>query len=121
MNLRLSIPEAVAKLKHLIAATPEASTRAMFRQTACFIDGMAGGTWGATFMLRLSLADRAAPDLAGCTLFDPMGGRPMSEYRVLPVDLDEADVADWLRRALAYTLGLPPKAPKAPKSARPAG
>ena len=122
MNLRLSIPEAVAKLKHLIAATTGASTRARFGQTACFIDGkMAGGTWGATFILRLSLADRAAADLSGCTLFDPMGGRPMSEYRVLPVDLDEADVAGWLRRALAYTLGLPPKAPKAPKSARPAG
>lgn len=122
MNLPLSNPEAVARLKRLVATAPGASTRAMFGQTACFIDGkMAGGTWGATFMLRLSVEDRAAADHAGFTLFDPMGGRPMSEYRVLPVELADAEVADWFGRALAYTLALPAKAAKAktaPKTAK---
>lgn len=118
MNLPLCNPEAVARLKRLAAATPGASTRAMFGQTACFVAGlMVGGTWGSTLMLRLSPADRLAADSAGFAVFDPRGGRPMSDYRVVPVDLPETEVAAWFARAMAYTLTLPPKTTR---SARPA-
>ena len=86
----------------------------MFGQTAVFVGGnMAGGSWGSTFNLRLSSSDRVAADAAGFTPFDPMGGRPMSEYRVLPVDLPDAEVVAWFQRSIAYTASIPPKAEKA--------
>lgn len=120
MNLPLQHPDAVARLKALAADMPGVSTRAMFGQTACFIGGqMAGGTWGSSFMVRLSPADRAEADARGFPLFDPMGGRPMTEYRVLAHDLPAAEISDWLRRAVAYTAALPPKPAKptrAPKA-----
>jgi hypothetical protein len=114
VNLPLCNPETVGRLKRLVANTPGATTRAMFGQTACFIGGqMAGGTWGSTFMIRLSPEDRARADALGFALFDPVGGRPqsagMSQYRVLPVDLVEAEVMVWFCRAFTYTEGLPAK------------
>ncbi len=119
MNLPLSNPETVARLKAMTAGFPGVTTRAMFGQTAMFVGGqMAGGTWGSTFMLRLSPTERALADDEGCTLFDPMGGRPMSEYRVLPADLPEDEVLAWVARAVAYTRALPPKAAKPARPAK---
>lgn len=113
MNLPLQHPDAVARLKALAAELPGVSTRAMFGQTACFVGGqMAGGTWGSSFMVRLSPEDRAEADARGFPLFDPMGGRPMSEYRVLAHDLPPEDISDWLRRAVTYTAALPSKPAK---------
>ena len=116
MNLPLSNPETVARLKRMVAGLEGVSTRAMFGQTACFAGGqMAGGTWGSTFTVRLSPADRVAADAIGCTPFDPAGGRPMSAYRVLPVEMPESEVEAWFGRAIAYALSLPPKPDKAPR------
>lgn len=114
VNFPLQNPETVVTLRQIVAGHPGVTTRAMFGQTAFFVAGqMAGGTWGSRIMLRLSPEDRVAADAIGGTLFDPMGGRPMSAYRVLPVDLAESDADAWIGRAIAYTASLPPKpAPK---------
>lgn len=117
MNFPLQNPEAVLKLKQIVAGHPGVTTRAMFGQTAFFVAGqMAGGTWGSRFMLRLSPEDRVAADAIGCTPFDPMGGRPMSAYRLLPVDLAEPDIRAWIGRAIAFTASLPPKPASKPRA-----
>jgi hypothetical protein len=43
--------------------------------------------------------------------FEPMPGRPMGGFYVLP----DGDVADWVRRSYEYATTLPPKAPKKKK------
>jgi TfoX/Sxy family transcriptional regulator of competence genes len=43
--------------------------------------------------------------------FEPMKGRPMREYVLLPLSIleDEDSVESWMRRALEYAQSLPPK------------
>ncbi len=44
--------------------------------------------------------------------FEPMPGRPMKEYVVVPPTLVNDDaVEDWVRRSLAYAGQLPAKKP----------
>jgi TfoX/Sxy family transcriptional regulator of competence genes len=66
-------------------------------------------------ILRLSENDRAAfLALPGAHQFEPMAGRPMREYVVVPsavVD-DRAALRDWVRKAYGYTASLPPKEKK---------
>jgi hypothetical protein len=53
----------------------------------------------------------------GATIFEPMKGRPMREYVVLPPPIvaDSRKLRAWLRRAIAHVDTLPPKKPKKPK------
>jgi TfoX/Sxy family transcriptional regulator of competence genes len=72
-------------------------------------------------ILRLSEGDRAELlRQPGAKTFEPMPGRPMREYVVVPPSVlgSEALLATWLERALAHARTLPPKQPK-PKSPRP--
>jgi TfoX/Sxy family transcriptional regulator of competence genes len=66
-------------------------------------------------ILRLGEADRAQLlKRPGAKLFEPMPGRPMREYVVVPPPLldSETQLNTWLEKALTYTRSLPPKAPK---------
>lgn len=101
--------------------------RLMFGHPAGFVNGnMFAAVFGDSIIVRLAETDRAAL-LAheGAETFDPMGGRPMREYVVLPVAMleDEEAVRAWMARALAFADELPPKEKKpvkrrAPKKAR---
>ena len=85
----------------------------LFGQPAAFVHGnLFFGVFGETLFVRLSEPDRAAVRrLSGFVNFDPMPGRPMSEYFVLPktVLASPARTRDWVRRSLRYASGLPPK------------
>lgn len=94
--------------------------RMMFGTPAYFInDNMFAGLHEDHFILRLSKADREAlvETFDEATQFEPMPGRPMREYMVLPEALynDAATLQDWLGRSYDYASSLPPKAPKAKK------
>jgi hypothetical protein len=76
---------------------------------------MAAGLFGDSWWVRLP-EDRLAAVLASGEgrPFEPMPGRPMKGYAVLPstvVDDDRA-IEAWVGRALAFTATLPAKAPK---------
>jgi TfoX/Sxy family transcriptional regulator of competence genes len=91
-------------------------SRPMFGAPCCWTGGnMFAAVHQESMIVRLSPEDRAAL-LAepGAALFEPMEGRPMREYVVIPPRIrDDRDaVGVWLRRALAYTASLPPKAKK---------
>jgi TfoX/Sxy family transcriptional regulator of competence genes len=68
-----------------------------------------------SLFVRLGEKDRAEL-LAqpGAHLFEPMGGRPMKEYVVFPVDMlaDHDALRGWMARGLAYAASLPPKEKK---------
>jgi TfoX/Sxy family transcriptional regulator of competence genes len=98
--------------------------RKMFGYPAGFAHGqMCCGLFGKQFFLRLGENDRGELlRIEGASEFDPMGGRPMREYVVLPdAMLEEQDeLQSWLARSIAYTQSLPPK-PIGGKSSRLSG
>lgn len=103
-----------------LSETP-AERRQMFGYPCGFSNGqLFCGLFASSMFVRLAEADRAALlAVEGARAFDPMGGRPMREYVVLPAALLEepARLRDWVSRAAAYAAALPPKKSAARKAA----
>lgn len=96
--------------------------RKMFGYPAGFVNGhMCCGVFGKSIFVRLSDVNKTAL-LAqeGAGLFDPMGGRPMKDYVVIPPALvDEPGALEaWFANAVEHTRSLPPKEKKAKPVAR---
>lgn len=123
MQWRKSPPELVA-LFDAVFPGPPAERRLMFGYPAGFVNGnMFMSLFQDDLALRLGDADLAALlALEGARPFEPMPGRPMRDYAVVPAAMheDRALLASWVARALAHGAGLPAKAkkPAAPKKAR---
>ncbi len=84
---------------------------------------MCCGLFVKQFFLRLGENDRGELlRIEGASEFDPMGGRPMREYVVLPDSMleDQDELQSWLTRSIGYTRSLPPK-PIGGKSSRRSG
>jgi TfoX/Sxy family transcriptional regulator of competence genes len=99
--------------------TPEDAgvvAKKLFGQPAVFVNGnLFFGVFGRKLFLRLSEADReSARRLPGFINFEPMPGRAMSEYFVLPKTVLESPTRsrEWVARSLRYASGLPPKRAK---------
>ncbi len=90
--------------------------REMFGHPAVFANGqMFSGLVQDQMFIRLSDQDRSEPlKQAGARSFEPMPGRPMREYVVVPEAVleSEAQLGAWLHKGLAYARSLPPKASK---------
>ena len=72
------------------------------------------GLFGPDVFVRLPEADREALEKVGGAPFEPMPGRPMTGFTLLPpsiIDDDEA-IRAWVQRAIDYGATLPPKVPK---------
>ncbi len=96
-----------------VALRPELAIRKMFGYPAAFLNGnLTTALHESRWMVRLSAEDRAALAAAGGLPFEPMPGRPMKEYLVLPPAMvdDPAARATWIDRAVAHVGTLPPKA-----------
>jgi hypothetical protein len=82
---------------------------------------MVSGLHQASWHVRLGGADlEAAQALDGARPFEPMPGRPMTGFTVLPAAVIEDDdaIRDWVGRAIAFGASRPPKSktPKTPKT-----
>lgn len=93
---------------------PPAAQRQMFGFPAAFVNGnMFMGLFQEDMILRLP-EDARAEFLAkpGAKIFEPMAGRPMREYVVVPPALiaERKDLSAWIARALAFGSALKPKA-----------
>lgn len=99
----------------LIADFP-VEPRQMFGFPCCFANThLCAGLFEDQLMMRLSPTDRGEMlSLPGASIFDPMGGRPMKEYAVVPPEqLEDSDfLRGWLERSIAYVMTLPPKPEK---------
>ncbi|MFI5414947.1 MAG: TfoX/Sxy family protein [Candidatus Lutacidiplasmatales archaeon] len=108
--------DAVAAFRELLKEVPEAVERQVFGQPAAFVRGnMFLCVFGSNVIARLSESDRAlAHKELGAKPFEPMPGRPMREYVVLPdtVLRDRKLAAAWTARARRYATDLPAKKPK---------
>lgn len=111
-----SPPELVERFRQAVADLPEAQQRPMFGYQAAFVHGnMFTGLHEDRWVVRLPEPERdellAEP---GASQFEPMAGRPMQDYVVLPVPIaaEPARVRAWVERAHAHAMSLPPKAPR---------
>ncbi len=104
----------VRTFEETLASVPEALVRKMFGYPAAFVNGqMMTGLHQENMILRLSDDDRTSfLKLPGARVFEPMPGRPMREYAVVPASMlgSPKQLADWLGRSLTYVRSLPPKA-----------
>lgn len=103
-----------------VAGIDGLETRKMFGYPAGFIGGnMVTSLHQESWIVRLSESARREPLDAGWSRFEPVPGRPMREYLVLPsVVAEDPDAArEWVERAADYVRTLPPKPARAPKSA----
>ena len=109
------------------AARPFAlvETRKMFGGVSLFINGnMIGGVHGKKIVLRLNEQDRVAAERdADMIPFEPMPGRLMKEYVVVPdsVYQDPDGFEEWLRRSVEFVGSLPVKEAKPRKRKDPGG
>ncbi len=89
----------------------------MFGYPAYFFNGnMFVGLHGDKLFLRLSDTDIAEiiKDCAGVNGFEPVPGRAMKGYVVLPKSLysDDKAFTEWLNKSMKYVADLPPKKPR---------
>jgi TfoX/Sxy family transcriptional regulator of competence genes len=98
-----------------------AERRQMFGFPCAFVGGtLCFGLFEDQFMVRLSETDRTALlKLKGAAPFEPMAGRPMREYVVVPsaIVAKPRELDKWVTKSIAYAVSLPPKAKKATKKA----
>lgn len=102
---------------------PGLERRRMFGQPCAFVNGnMFAGLLQEIAFVRLPPSLHAALDAEfGVRHFEPMPGRPMRAYVVLPEEVleDEGRFAGMLQAAYAFTSAMPPKEknPRKPRKA----
>ncbi|MDQ6947885.1 MAG: TfoX/Sxy family protein [Actinomycetota bacterium] len=114
-DFKKSPPELMTRFEELVALVPAATTKQMFGYPTCVLGGnMFMGLHDDYLILRLSEADRAAfAEEVGGRVFEPMPGRPMKEYVVVPADVTKGpEVEQWVRASYDYAHSLAPKKPK---------
>jgi TfoX/Sxy family transcriptional regulator of competence genes len=117
-----SPPALVERFAALTSDLPGVEPRQMFGYPSLFVGGnLVTGLHKGWWFVRLGEADRAELLRLGAGPFEPMPGRAMGGYLVLPPDVfaDDAAVLRWVDRAIAFGRSLPPKAPKAAKGPKP--
>lgn len=117
--MKVPKPEAGVTLSFeaLVPHDPRVTVKKVFGQPAAFVNGnMFFGVFGGTVFLRLSEADQATADrTSGFGPFEPMPGRAMTGYRVVPRSVlsNRAQAQRWVTRSLDHVGAMPPKKPKA--------
>ena len=113
MAWRKSPPELLATFDE-VAPGPPVELRKMFGYPCAFVNGnLFLGLHQENMILRLP--DELRQKIRGATPFEPMPGRRMREYVVLPDWLlaDRRKLRQWVGRSLDYAARLPPKKRKA--------
>jgi TfoX/Sxy family transcriptional regulator of competence genes len=112
-----SPPELVAAFEKARPTTPDVQARPMFGYPSVFVNGNHfAGTFRDTIVVRVG-ADPSFPGAKAAAPFEPMPGRVMSGYVVVPnaITKSPAKLRGWIAHAYDYAKTLPPKG--APKSA----
>jgi TfoX/Sxy family transcriptional regulator of competence genes len=111
-----SPPELVERFDAVAADFPEAQRRLTFGYPCLYVGGnMVTGLFQNAWHVRLGDTEQAeALALEGAAPFEPMPGRPMTGFTVLPpsVVADDAAIRRWVARAIAFGATMPAKPPK---------
>jgi TfoX/Sxy family transcriptional regulator of competence genes len=104
--------EAKAAFSELVPAGPAITLKPMFGNLSAFVNGnMFCGLFGEDLVVRLPEAEITAVKKLGGRDFEPMTGRAMRGYVVVPRTwrAKPAPATVWIKRALAVTRTLPAK------------
>jgi TfoX/Sxy family transcriptional regulator of competence genes len=117
MKWKKAPPDLVETFEQAVSDLPAIKQRKMFGFPCVFINGnMFAGLYEEKLILRLDEREREdALRERGATIFEPMPGRVMKEYVVVPPDVLErpAVLRSWIGRALAFASALPAKEERA--------
>jgi TfoX/Sxy family transcriptional regulator of competence genes len=120
-----SPPELVARFDAVAADFPDAQRRLTFGYPCLYVGGyMISGLFGSRWHVKLGADERHALEaLPGAEPFEPMPGRPMTGFTLLPESVvdDDQEIRRWVERAAHYGTTLPPKTPKKKAKAKPSG
>ncbi len=115
---RKSPPGLIEKFTRVMERFKDANPRKMFGYPSCFVqDRMCTGLHQENWIIRLREEDRLEIFMEHQTTpFEPMKGRIMKEYVILPEEIlaDEKLLLSWIERSIQYVKSLPPKPPKKP-------
>jgi TfoX/Sxy family transcriptional regulator of competence genes len=120
MDFPKSPPALVDRFDAVAAEHPEATRRVTFGYPCLYVGGnMVSGLFGARWHVRLG-AEETAELLKepGAAPFEPMPGRPMTGFTLMPDAAveDDAAVRRWVERAIAHGATMPVKTPKPRKA-----
>ena len=108
--------ELVRTFENVMKDFPLAVQRKMFGYPSAFVNGnMFAGLFQEEMFLRLSDEDRAAiRSEYGTSLFEPLPGRPMRGYVLVPRYVLNSPklLKTWLAKGMEYARSLPPKVKK---------
>jgi TfoX/Sxy family transcriptional regulator of competence genes len=114
--LKKSSPELIETFLGALPQDERVERRQMFGFPAVFVGGnMFAGLFEEHMVVRLSERDRETlRAIPGACVFEPMKGRPMKEYTVVPTAMHAkaAELRSWLSGALDYGAALPAKTAK---------
>jgi TfoX/Sxy family transcriptional regulator of competence genes len=106
-------PDELVDTFEAVRPGPPAVHKQMFGFPCCFVNGnMFMGLHEDRMVLRLDEVERGRLlAMEGAQPFEPMPGRPMKEYVVVPGSLlgDRVGLAQWVGKSLAFAASLPPK------------
>jgi len=115
-----SPPDLIERFAAITGEIPDVERRQMFGYPCLFVGGnLVTGLYQDAWQVRLAKADQTELlALPGASPFEPMPGRPMTGYVILPRSIvaDDTALRQWLDRAIDFGRSLPPKAPKARKT-----
>jgi TfoX/Sxy family transcriptional regulator of competence genes len=125
MDWQKSPDSLIQSFAEAVPAAPTIERRKMFGYPAAFVGGnLFASLHGNDVVVRLSDEARASLlSQPGARIFEPMAGRPMREYVVVPPSIvaDQSSLRDWIDRAFQFVAAMPPKEPKQPKPAKKKG
>ena len=107
-----SPPGLVARFAEVLDGYPDAARKKMFGYPAAFVGGnMATGLFADKWVVRLPDAEIETALAGGAGSFEPMPGKPMKAFVVIPaadVD-DDGAIRSWVERGLAHARSMPAK------------
>jgi TfoX/Sxy family transcriptional regulator of competence genes len=127
MQMPKSPPALIERFDTVASDFPEATRRLTFGFPCLYVGGnMVTGLYGESWHVRVDKDDtEELLRLPGARPFEPMPGRPMTGFTLLPETIvdDDAAVREWVGRAIAHVSTMPVKTPKPrpskPKTAKP--
>jgi hypothetical protein len=102
----------VERFTTVLERYPDAVRKKMFGYPAAFVGGnMATGLFADQWVVRLPDGEIAAARAAGAGSFEPVPGKAMKAFVVIPrADVnDDAALRGWVERGLAHAGSMPPK------------
>ena len=122
MQMPKSPPALIERFDTVASDFPEATRRLTFGFPCLYVGGnMVTGLYGESWHVRVDKDDTdELLRLPGARPFEPMPGRPMTGFTLLPETIvdDDAAIREWVGRAIAHVSTMRVKTPK-PRSSKP--